>query len=66
MSFKTGSKVVLKANATEMELGFDIDQVEAGKVYKVAVKRDNMVLLETGDNIFDRIIVEAKALEWAA
>ena len=66
MSFKTGSKVVLKANAADMDLGFDIDQVEAGKIYKVALKRDDMVLLETGDNIFDRIIVEAKALEWAA
>lgn len=66
MSFRTGSKVVLKANAADMELGFDIDHVEAGKVYKVAVKRGSIVLLENGDTLFDWLTVETKALEWAA
>lgn len=66
MSFRTGSKVVLKPNAAEMNLGFDIDKVEADKVYEVAINKNGICLLVTGAGFMDRIAVETKALEWAA
>lgn len=65
MSFKTGSKVILRSNAADMDLGYDIDQIESGKVYEVAVKKGDIALLITGENFFDRIAIEIKALEWA-
>lgn len=49
-----------------MNLGYDIDQIESGKVYEVAVKKGDIALLITGENFFDRIAIEVKALEWAA
>jgi|DEB0MinimDraft_10_1074344.scaffolds.fasta_scaffold76189_1 hypothetical protein len=66
MSFKAGSKVVLKANATDMELGYDFDKAEAGKIYEVIIKKGEIALLKTGEGIFDCISIEAKALTWAA
>ena len=58
MGFRTGSKVTLKANASEMNLGYDIDQIEFGKVYEVSVKKGDVALLKTGEGFFDRIVIE--------
>lgn len=66
MNFRTGSKVTLKKNAGEMNLGFDIDEMEAGKVYEVSINKNGLCLLVTGPDFFDRILIETKALDWAA
>lgn len=68
MSFKKGSKVVLKANAAEMDIRFksELDKLMDGVIYTVLIKKDDAAILDVNGNILDSVIVDIKALRWAA
>ena len=68
MSFKKGSKVVVKANASEMDIRFksELDKLIVGVVYTVLIKKDGAAILDVNGNILDSAIVDVKALRWAA
>ena len=68
MSFKKGSKVVVKSNAVDMDIRFksDLAKLEVGKVYTVIIKKDDAAVLDVNGSILDSVIVDVKALEWAA
>lgn len=68
MSFKKGSKVVLKANASDMDIRFksELDKLMEGVIYTVLIKKDDAAILDVNGNILDSVIVDVKALRWAA
>lgn len=68
MSFKKGSKVVLKANASDMDIRFksELDKLIEGVIYTVLIKKDGAAILDVNGNILDSVIVDVKALRWAA
>ena len=68
MSFKKGSKVVVKANAAEMDIRFksELDKLMENVIYTVLIKKDDAVILDINGSILDSVIVDVKALEWAA